>query len=312
MKSLIKASPQTMTHSAWLALAFLIQFLIGAAMVPLRYLQTEAGLPSMAVVALSDFLAFSVMSWRMIPRIDKKYWRSKTLWVMVVIVILRTICITFAVRFTKAYIVQLINLLAPFLVVFLDRMINKNPFPRFTILACCLTAFGGFLMVFEQVASFSTAAFSSNDSLGVLLAILGTFGIASYMVIVKRGENIHLPFEVFYISQVGSMMIVTLILSLASGENWGTFHAFDWKAGLALAFNAFIVEIGLKLGNLISIRKLGAPTVSSMLALRLVAALFVGWLILGERPASLWQWAGVLIVIITVTWYLTRNKPSID
>ena len=73
MKSLTKASLQTMSHSAWLALAFLVQFLIGAAMVPLRYLQTDAGLPSMAVIALSEILAFSVMSWEMVPKIEKKY-----------------------------------------------------------------------------------------------------------------------------------------------------------------------------------------------------------------------------------------------
>ena len=309
MNNVKGVSPDKSSHSTWLFLAFLVQFLIGTSMIPIRYLQTTAGLPSMAVVALSDLLAFSVMAWRMFPKIEKQYWRSKTLWVMVAIVIFRTICLTFAVRFTKVYLVQLINLMAPFLVVYLERMINKSPIPRFTILATCLTTVGGLMMVFVEFSQLTSSAITSfEDILGILLAILGTFGIALYMVIVKHGENIRLPFEVFYISQIGSMMIVMFILSFAFGENWSAFQSFDWKAGLALAFNAFVVEIVGKVGNITVIRKLGAPAVSSLQAVRLVAALFVGWLILNERLVSIWQWIGAAVVMVTVTWYVSTYR----
>ena len=313
MTDLKGVSPNKASLSTWFFLAFLVQFLIGTSMIPIRYLQTTAGLPSMAVVAVSDLLAFSVMAWRMLPKIEKHYWRSKTLWVMVAVVIFRTICLTFAVRFTKAYLVQLINLMAPFLVVYLERLINKSPIPKFTFLATCLTTLGGLMMVFVEFSGVSSVTISSfEDLLGIFLAILGTFGIALYMVIVKRGENIHLPFEVFYISQIGSMMVVMFILSLLLGEDWTVFRSMDWRAGLALAFNAFVVEIVGKVGNITVIRKLGAPAVSSLQAVRLVAALFMGWLILNERLVSIWQWIGAAVVMVTVTWYVSVKKPDIE
>ena len=308
MTETVKQEP---SHATWLVMAFLVQFLIGASMVPMRYLQTVKGLPGMALVAVGDFIAFSIMAWRMLPKIDKRYWRSKTLWVMVAIVILRTICLTFAVRFTKTYLVQMINLSAPFLVVYLERLINKSPIPRFTILATCLTTVGGLMMVFSEFSELSSFTVTSGeDLLGIVLAILGTVGIALYMVIVKRGENIHLPFEVFYISQIGSMMVVMFIVSLLIGEDWRTFQSFDWRAGLALAFYALIVEIVGKIGNITVIRKLGAPAVSSLQAVRLVAALFIGWLVLNERLVSVWQWAGAAVVIVTVTWFVSTHRRA--
>ena len=310
MTEIKKTVRKDASSSTWFVLAFLVQFLIGTSMVPVRYLQTTAGLPSMGLVAVSDLAAFSIMAWRMLPKIKKQYWRSKTLWVMVAIVIFRTICLTFAVRFTKAYLVQLINLMAPFLVVYLERLINKSPIPKFTFLATCLTTMGGLMMVLVEFSEVSTTAISSiEDLLGILLAVLGTFGIALYMVIVKRGENIQLPFEVFYISQIGSMMVVMFILSLLLGEDWTAFQSMDWRAVLALAFNAFVVEIVGKVGNISVIRKLGAPAVSSLQAVRLVAAMFMGWLILNERLVSIWQWIGAAVVMVTVTWYVTLKKP---
>jgi drug/metabolite transporter (DMT)-like permease len=83
----------------------------------------------------------------------------------------------------------------------------------------------------------------------------------------------------------------------------------DWRAVLALAFNAFVVEIVGKVGNISVIRKLGAPAVSSLQAVRLVAAMFMGWLILNERLVSIWQWIGAAVVMVTVTWYVTVKKP---
>jgi len=263
------------------------------------------------LLAVSDAIAFSLMVWHTLPKIKKRFWRSKTLWLMVVIVIVRTILQTLALRFTKAYIVQLINLLAPFFVVLLNRLIKTSPLPRYTILAISLSLIGGILMIFgglhEQLLE---PIFSSKDGLGILLAFLGTFGIAAYMMLVKRGEQIGLPFEVVYISQIGSMMIVMSLLSFSFGEDWSVFGEMGWLAIVALLFNAVGVEVGCKLGNITVIRKLGAPLVSSMLAVRLVAALFFGWFILGEQLTSILQWGGVVLVIITITAYLTSLSQN--
>ena len=280
-------------------------------MVPLRYLQTAVGLPSFALLAVSDTIAFSIMAWRMIPKIKKHFWRSKTLWLMVATVIVRTILQTLALRMTKAYIVQLINLLAPFFVVLLNRIFTSSPLPKFTLSAISLSVIGGVLMLYGgSQGPLIQPVFSSGDGIGILLAFLGTFGIAAYMMIVKRGQQIGLPFEVVYISQIGSMMLFMSLLSFTFGENWSSFAKMDWRAVLALLINGVGVEVGCKLGNITVLRKLGAPLVSSMLAVRLVAALILGWFILGEQLSSLVQWGGIFLVVITITAYLTSLSQS--
>lgn len=280
-------------------------------MVPMRYLQAVAGLPSLALIAASDIVAFSIMSWQVLPKIPRKFWRSKTLWLMVSVVLIRTILQTFALRYTKAYIVQLINLLAPFLVVILNQFFIRAPLPRFTIFAITFTIIGGILMVLGGLVNEPMQALlSSDDLIGILLAVLGTLGIAAYMTLVKRSRKIGLPFRIVYISQILSMTVVMSVLSIGLGEDWTLFLTIDWRTILAFLSIAIGVEIGCKLGNIAVLRKLGAPLVSSMLALRLVAALFLGWFVLGERLDSGLQWVGALIVVSTITWYLANQFKS--
>ncbi|MFN2303158.1 MAG: DMT family transporter, partial [Anaerolineales bacterium] len=231
-----------------------------------------------------------------------------TLWILVSIVVVRTILQTFALRFTKAYLVQLINLLAPFLVVLLNRVFSKESLPKYIFIAITISLLGGGLMILGgKVNDPSRIVFSSTDWIGVVLAFLGTFGIAAYMVIVKRSHRIGLPFEVVYIAQIGTMSVLMAILSLVTEENWAPFLLMDWRAVLAFLSVAIGVEIGCKIGNIAVLRKLGAPLVSSMLALRLVAALFLGWIILGEQLESELQWVGAIIVVITITWFLSSQ-----
>jgi len=295
----------------WLVLSVGVQSAIGAGMVPVRYLQTVAGLPALALVALTDLVAFSIMSWQVIPKIDRRYWRSKTLWLLVVIVVLRTICLTFAARFTRVYIVQLISLLAPFLVYFLNRIFMNEPLPKYTVPSILLCLVGGVMMVFGGLAHQTIdLLLTPRDYLGILFAFLGTFGIAAYMLIVKRSDHINLPYEIVYISQIGTMMVLMAVLSLMLGEDWSPFIRMDWRAILAFLFIALGLEIGGKIGNIATLRKLGAPLVSSMLATRLVAALLVGWFVLGERLTSWMQWMGVVIVIVTVTGFIYNLNRS--
>jgi drug/metabolite transporter (DMT)-like permease len=304
--------PGFSAKSRWIVLAVFVQAGIGAVMVPMRYLQTVAGLPGFAMIALSDILAVSLVSGWVLPKISKHFWRSKTLWLMVAIVILRTILITFALRFTKAYLVQLINLMAPFLVVLLNRVFMREPLPRFTLAAITLSVCGGAMMVFGGASGspFGALLLSVEDVWGILLAFLGTFGIAAYMMIVRRSRKIGLPSSLVYIAQIGAMAVVMGLLSAFTGEDWGPFLELDWRAWLAFLSIALGQEIGLKNGNIAVLRRLGAPMVSSMLAVRLVAALGVGWLILDERLNSPLQWLGAMIVVLTVTWYLLGQSCS--
>jgi drug/metabolite transporter (DMT)-like permease len=77
-----------------------------------------------------------------------------------------------------------------------------------------------------------------------------------------------------------------------------------------LIFAAFSLGVlfGANTGQVGALQHLGAPMVSSLLAWRLVSALIFAALLLDERLTSLWQLLGALLVLITVTWYLHRQR----
>ena len=298
---------QERNMTGWIFMAILVQIVIGSTMAPLRYVQTVVGLPALGTVAAGDLIAFAIMAGFMIPKVKKEFWRSKTLWLMVVIVVIRTIFWTLSGKYTQIYLAQMVNLLAPFFVVLFDRVVNKTRLPKFTIPAITLSLIGGMLLIFGRLQDASMVVLTGSDWIGLGMALIATFGIAAYMVIIKYGQRIGLPFEAVYISQVGAIGIVMTILSLVFRENWSLFLQMDWKSILVIVFYALVMEIGVKTGHITVIRKLGAPLVSSMLAVRLVAAIFAGWLILGEKPESLMQWIGAGIVVLTITWYLSQQ-----
>jgi drug/metabolite transporter (DMT)-like permease len=292
----------------WLLLAVAVQATIGSIMVPMRYLQTEVGLPGLALVALTDLMAFSMTAWRFIPRIEKRHWRSQTLWVLVLIVIVRTILFTFALRLTRVYLVQLINLISPFIVVLLNRLFMREPMPKLTLLAITLSVVGGALVIFGGLTGESRHfTLTVKDLWGILLAFLSSFGVAGYMMMVKQSKKRGLPWQVVYMAQVGTLAVSMGLLSIVSGEDWHLFRDISPAIWLIIILYAIIQEVGVKFGNIVTLRELGAPLVSSMLAIRLVAVLFIGWLVLGERLTSMLQWVGAVLVAGTVTWYLARQ-----
>ena len=76
-----------------------------------------------------------------------------------------------------------------------DRMVNKAKLPKFTVPAILLSLVGGVLLIFGGLeGGLSLESLTRSDWIGLGLALLATFGIAAYMVIVKYGQRIGLPF----------------------------------------------------------------------------------------------------------------------
>ncbi len=92
--------------NSWIILAVLVHVVIGGAMAPLRYVQTVVGLPALGTVAVGDLIAFAIMAGFTIPRVKKEFWRSKTLLLMVFIVVTRTVFWTLSGRFTQTYLLR--------------------------------------------------------------------------------------------------------------------------------------------------------------------------------------------------------------
>ncbi len=58
----------------------------------------------------------------------------------------------------------------------------------------------------------------------------------------------------------------------------------------------------------LTIRRLTAPVVATFLAMRVVGAISLSWPLLGEKVENGWEWAGVALVLLTVTWYMVVQK----
>jgi drug/metabolite transporter (DMT)-like permease len=112
--------------------------------------------------------------------------------------------------------------------------------------------------------------------------------------------------------QVLTLACATTPLSFLVGEDWSrwwTIGTTDWLVFGAFSFG---VLLGANMVQIGALRHLGAPLVSTLMAWRLVSALIVAALLLGERLTSLWQGMGALIVLVTITWYLSRQaRPKV-
>jgi hypothetical protein len=107
--------------------------------------------------------------------------------------------------------------------------------------------------------------------------------------------------------QLTTLTVTSTGISFLTGDEWERFTTLtpvDWGAFAAFVFG---VLLGANLGQIVSLRRLGAPLVSSVMAWRLIATLALAAILLGERLDSWWQALGAVMVLITITGYLWRQ-----
>ncbi len=282
-------------HTAW-----------GAYPVLARFLQIESGVPTFSLLMVGNLIVLVFLARSLIRGTDAQVLRTPVIWVFALIVILRATTNIASTRFTLSIYVQLVTQATPFVVILLSTVIFREKLPRFTIPAVTLALIGALMMI---GTNFGTAPDDPNrrDWLGVGLAFFSVVMLSSYMVMVRRTVKNKITSETLLLIQLIVIIVVSGAMSLFLGEDWGQYTRlglFDWAMLLTFAFGVFM---GGNLGQIQSIRHLGAPFHSSMLASRLVSALIFGWLVLGERLTSVWQIVGAAIVLITITWYLWQQ-----
>lgn len=299
----------TSTPWAWFGVALLAHTGWGAYPVLARYLQTVSELPSMAVLGLGNLIAL-LCFWPFVrARVDLRSLRSPVIWAFTLVVVARAITNLLAARFTHAIYVQLITLMTPLLVALLSAGLFREKLPPFTLGAIGLSLGGSLLMMSGELGSGATAAaLSSSDLLGIGLAFVSALCLALYMILVPRTVKEAVPGETVLLAQLVSLSLTSGAISLVLGEDWGRFAAVgttDWLVFLAFTF---FVLLGANLGQISSLRHLGAPLVSSTMAWRLVSTLVMAALLLGEWLTSPWQALGAVIVLATITAYLWRQR----
>ncbi len=274
-----------------------------------RYLQTIAGLPSMSVLVLGGIPMTVMLLAYVLPRYGWRIYAVPMLWSFGAVTVMRSITNILSQRFTLAIYVQLVGLLTPFLVVLLNRFILQERPPRHTLTAIVFSTSGALLMMSQGLgASGLSFALSTSDWLGIGLAFGSSLFLALYMILIRRTAQLQIPGEAVLVFQTVLIQISALAISLLIGENWGQWRTLDPVGWSVFAAYVLLVVIGANGLQIASIRHLGAPLVSSLMGWRLVSTLAAGMLLLGEHLTSPWQALGMIIVLVTVTWYLSGQQ----
>jgi drug/metabolite transporter (DMT)-like permease len=293
----------------WLVIALLAQTAWGAYPVMARYLQTVSNLPSLSILALGSLVALIAVGILFLPRVKIADFQSKRLLIFALIVLARGVTNLLAARFTLAIYVQLITMLTPFLVALLSTVVWHERLPRYTGRALVLGLTGVLLIIGVDFFNNQTMPPANRtDWLGISLAAASSLLLALYMIAVRRSTIHNIRGEALLLVQLMSLALGGFLLSLLLGESWlqwRTINAADWFIFGLLAIG---VLAGANIGQIGSIRHLGAALVSSIMPWRLVSVLAVSAVLLDERLTSIWQFIGVFLVIITVSWYLWQQR----
>ncbi len=295
----------------WIGAALLAQTGWGIYPALGRYMQTVSGLPSMSILVIGGMPMVLLMLIYVLPKYGVSIFQSRTIWMLALVVAARSTTNLLAMRFTMAIYVQLITLMTPFLVVALSLLLVQEAVPPYTGRAVSLTFVGAVLMLSSEIGSTGIRFdLALGDWIGISLALASSFMLALYMLLIRRTAKLVVPGQVILIFQITVVVAVSLPISLLLSEDrsrWAEIGATDWLVVIAYIFVVMIGANGLQIASL---RQLGAPFVSSLMAWRLVSALLFAGLLLGEWLTSPAQMLGVAIVMVTITWYLWQQREQ--
>ena len=299
----LKASSGTL----WIGLALVSHATWGSYSVFARYLQNRHHLGALSLAALANALAFCLLALFNRKRLNLKSLPAKEIIIYAAIVIGRNLLNLYAARYTYATNVQLMSLLAPFIVAYISRIFLKETLPPKTKPALLLCFLGAIFMILGGQGDVQAKDRLSNW-LGIGLSLLAGVFLAVLMLEIKRLSRRGASAETLAFYQFGPLSGFMFLASLTINENWQPWTNLAVPGILAfLSFALIVLLLGTVLQNK-GVEKLGAPAYTTIQASRLVAAILFSWLILGEGIQSIAQAIGALIVIATITWYTLPGK----
>lgn len=273
-----------------------------------RYLQTVGQLPTFSILALGNLIVLLIVGRYLLKHTDMSVFKQPILWVFGAIVVVRAITNIASTRFTLSIYVQLITQATPFIVIFLSTVFFRESLPRFTIPAVMLAMLGAVMMIGTDFGGAALNDPTRRDWLGVSLALVSVVCLSIYMVLIRRTVKHHISGETLLLVQLLGIVLVSGMASFLIREDWTAYLRLDFTGWMMMTVFTFGVFLGANVGQIQSIRHIGAPMVSSMLASRLVSALFFAALVLNEHLTSVWQIMGAGIVLVTITAYLWQQR----
>ncbi|GAB4560836.1 MAG: EamA family transporter [Anaerolineae bacterium] len=295
----------------WTAIGLGAHTLWGIYPVLARYLQTVSRLPTLSLITFGNSVVLLLLLATTLRRVDRRVFLQPILWLFAGVVVCRAISNLFAARFTLAIYVQLITLMTPFLVTLLSATILRDEIPPYTGRALVLSLIGAAMMIGGGLwSSGSQRPLTVWDAIGLALALGSSFFLALYMVLVRRTTRHAIPGEAVLGTQIVALVLVSGLLSLAFGEDWGRYLEISARDWAVFGLFTFGVLLGANIMQISALRHLSAPLMGSLLPWRLVSALVFGMVLLGEKLTSPLQVAGAIIVLVTITWYLRRQAKA--
>ncbi len=310
MQKATTTSPPTVAWN-WMLLALGSHTAWGIYPVLARYLQTVSGLPGMAVLAVGGSLNLIILLLVLKQRGEIGTLRSPILWGVAVLAMIRSVTNVLSARYTPGVYIQLANMLTPFLVVGIGALAYREAIPQRTGTALTLSLVGALLMLTGEISGGSMRfALNANEWLGVGLALISSLALALYMLAVRHTNSYRVSGEATFTAQLMVLIFSSGLLSIVFHEDWTRWsylHPIDW---LMFLIFAFAIILGANLTQIHTLRRLGAPLVSSLQAWRLVTALVASGLLMGEWLHTPLQMLGVLLVVAVVSWYLWQQRPA--
>jgi len=309
MKSMPNPQSKDETASAtlWIILALVSHTTWGSYSVFARYLQNHHHLGPLSISALANALAFCLLTIFTRKKLNLKSLPAKEILIYAAIVIGRNLLNLYAARYTYAINVQLMALLAPFIVAYISKIFLKETLPPRTKPALIFCFLGSIFMILGGQSDVQAKDRLSNW-LGIGLSLLAGVFLAVLMLEIKRLSRKGATAETIAFYQFGPLSAFMFLASFTIKEDWQPWSNLTLPGILAFLYFAFIV---LLLGTVLQnrgIAKLGAAAYTTLQASRLVSAILFSWLILGEGIQSIAQALGALIVIATITWYTLPKK----
>lgn len=273
-----------------------------------------AEVPKFSLVFLAS-LAIAItgaawMHWR--ERLPLKqawhiYSKERILWLFAFVVALRAVTNIIAISLIPAVWMALLTMLAPFLVALLGAWLFSQPIPRFTFRALLISSVGAILMVVPDWSDVG-GGFTHQDLLGVGIGLLSILAFSFYYLFIRRSRLGHATNGLVMFQQGLAMSTAFLFMTLATGEDWSQWSSVSTGGWMAVLIVIFVIQVG---GNLLQIIAVGGVTpalITSFMGIRLVSALVLAGLILGEVLVSPTQWLGAILVVGAVTLYLWIQK----
>ncbi len=240
-------------------------------------------------------------------------WRNfccAPIWLLLGIVVIRSVSKLLALQFTLATYVQLIDLSVPFFTPILARMLLREAMPSRTLSALAAISLGSFLVV--TVDPFNVhLPNGSSDLVGIGLGLTTSLAMALGVVYTRylTTRRRLSPASVFF-QQIMALAITYGVLSALTGESWQPFAALTVSNWIIYVLFIVVAIIGGGLAQVLSISRINATLFSTLLSWRLAVALGAGWALLGERLTSVWQGIGAVMVILVITLYLQHQVTN--